>query len=264
MILTLATVAPMSLQAFDTPIKQNVFASELSKEEHQEKWNKYYKNNSLLLPEGYFSKVQDTTQSPYQSVGSIFVKGKTLATASVVGKNKIITNYHIARQAENDPSKIIFRPGQTKDDQGNVKNPFGEFEAKSIEEAPFGQGTDLAIVTLKPNKEGKEVGDVVKPLTFGNGDAVGQNQVLHLVGFPYNTVQHTMYKQRIEVHSTQGALKYFGYTEVGNSGSPIFDDNNEIIGIHIGKSMIEGKGNILIGKLFDNAFAEKLKEKLAQ
>ncbi|WP_157950631.1 trypsin-like serine peptidase [Staphylococcus agnetis] len=261
-ILTLAAVTPITLQSYDTPLTKYTFANELSKEEHQEKWDKYNKQNPLYLPEGYFTKVSNTQESPYQSVGLITVKGVMNATASVVGKNKIITNFHVAREAKKDPSKIIFRPGTTTDDQRNLKTPYGEFQAESIDEAPFGEGVDLAIITLKPNADNKEVGEVVKPLEFGFGESLSSNQVLNLVGYPNNTVQNQMFKQRIEVHSTDQNLKYFGYTEEGNSGSPIFDDDNNLVGMHIGKSKIEGKGDILIGRLFDSKFVKILKDKL--
>lgn len=259
-LLTLATMAPLSLQTFETPIHKSALASELTKEEHQKKWDKYNKGNPLN--QEYFSKVTDTTVSPYQSIGSIFVKGKTKATASVVGKNKIITNYHIAKQADNDPSKIIFRPGLTKDEDNQLKIPFGEFTAKSIEEAPFGAGVDLAIITLNPNNEGQEIGEVVKPLEFGNGDFVDPHQKLNLIGYPDGHVQNTMIKHEIEVHSTSQGLKYFGYTEGGNSGSPILDEDNTIVGMHVGKSGIQDKGSILSGVLFSKNLTRDLKEKL--
>ncbi|MCQ9299534.1 trypsin-like serine protease [Staphylococcus hyicus] len=259
-LLTLTAVAPMSLQALESPIKNNVYASDLSEQEHIEKWNKY--NGRNPLGQDYFKKVENTKEYPYQAVGSIFIKQKTVATASVVGKNKIITNYHIAKQAENDPSKVIFRPGLTTDENGVFQRPFGEFTAKSIEEAPFGAGLELAIITLNPNEEGKEIGEVVKPLELGNANAVEPRQKLSLIGYPNEHVQNKMFNQEIEVLSTKNGLKYFGYTESGNSGSPILDGDNSIVGIHVGKSGFDDKRKFLIGTLFDGNLPKLLKEKL--
>ncbi|AJC95797.1 serine protease [Staphylococcus hyicus] len=260
-LLTLATVAPMSLQALETPIKNNIYASELSKEEHIEKWNSY--NKQSPLGQSYFSKVNDTTQTPYQAVGSLFIKNKPmLATGFVVSQNKIITNYHVAREAKNNPENVKFRPGLTKNSEGKVELPFGEFEAETIDEAPFGAGIDIAIIKLKPNKDGKNIGEVVEPLKFGNAEAVGPHQVLRVVGYPNNTTQFSMYSQKIEVHSTKQGLKYFGYTEEGNSGSPILDDENNLVGIHAGRGGFDDGTEILVGHRFEKSLLKELKQKI--
>nr|AAN32971.1 exfoliative toxin ExhB [Staphylococcus hyicus]ALN39179.1 ExhB [Staphylococcus hyicus] len=256
---------PATSTIINTPIENVSHASELelTKDEFQNRWDKYNKGNPLDLPQEYLSRIKDTNEYPYQSVGSIFIKGKTVATASVVGKNKIITNFHVAREAAKDPSKVLFRPGMTKEELGGeVKLPYGVFEAESIKEAPFGEGVDLAVITLKPNGEGKNIGDIVKPLEFGNGDAIDPNQSLKLIGYPYNTVQDTMHKHKIEVYSTNRGLEYFGYTEAGNSGSPILDDDNNIVGMHVGKAGIKDRGDILTGIRFDSNFMKFLKKEI--
>lgn len=96
-----------------TSMEANLYAIEYTDEEIQKKRDffKTRPSDSEL-----FSKIQDTTRSPYSSVGTVFVKGKTIATGILIGKNTVITNKHIARLAENDPSKIIFTPGSTRDE----------------------------------------------------------------------------------------------------------------------------------------------------
>lgn len=228
-----------------TSMEANLYAIEYTDEEIQKKRDffKTRPSDSEL-----FSKIQDTTRSPYSSVGTVFVKGKTIATGILIGKNTVITNKHIARLAENDPSKIIFTPGSTRDEGSLVvKKPFGEFTAVEINEAPYGGGTDLSIIKLKTNENRKSAGDIVTPANIPDNVDVQPGDKITLLGYPYNTATHSLFKSQIEVFNNQ-TFQYFGYTEPGNSGSGIFNLQGELVGIHAGKG---GKYGIPFGILFN-------------
>ncbi|WP_274541658.1 trypsin-like serine peptidase, partial [Staphylococcus felis] len=195
-----------------------------------------------------FSKVDDTTKSPYSSVGTVFVKGQTLASGVLIGKNTVITNYHIARLANKNPSNIIFTPGSTRDEGSvEVKTPYGQFEAEDINESPYGQGTDLAIIKLKTNKNGESAGDLVPPAKIPDNIDLQSGDKINLLGYPYNYSTHTLYRSEIEIFDLESGA-YFGYTEPGNSGSGIFNLQGELVGIHVGKG---GQHNLPIGKFFN-------------
>ncbi len=195
-----------------------------------------------------YSHVINNTQSPYNSVGTVFVKGKTLATGVLIGKNTMITNYHISRQAEKDPSKITFTPGQNRDvEKVEFPRPYGSFEAEEINEYPYGQGTDLSIIKLKPNDKGQSAGDLVTPAVIPDSIDVQKGDKLTLLGYPYNYSTYSLYRSQIEIFDPSIA-HYFGYTEVGNSGSGIFNLQGNLVGIHEGKG---GKYGLPSGTLFN-------------
>ncbi|HEB2145507.1 TPA: exfoliative toxin E [Staphylococcus aureus] len=228
-----------------TSMEANLYAIEYTDEEIQKKRDffKTRPSDSEL-----FSKIQDTTRSPYSSVGTVFVKGKTIATGILIGKNTVITNKHIARLAENDPNKVIFTPGSTRDEGSLVvKKTFGEFIAEEINEAPYGGGTDLSIIKLKPNQYGKSAGDLVTPAAIPDNVDVQKGDKISLLGYPYNTSTHSLYKSQIEVFNNQ-TFQYFAYTEPGNSGSGIFNLHGELVGIHSGKG---GQYGLPFGILFN-------------
>ncbi|HCU0866382.1 TPA: exfoliative toxin B, partial [Staphylococcus aureus] len=78
-----------------------------------------------------YTHITDNARSPYNSVGTVFVKGSTLATGVLIGKNTIVTNYHVAREAAKNPSNIIFTPAQNRDAEKNeFPTPYGKFEAE--------------------------------------------------------------------------------------------------------------------------------------
>ncbi|HDJ3126540.1 TPA: trypsin-like peptidase domain-containing protein [Staphylococcus aureus] len=239
--LTIVAMSIIVLGFTDT----NLYAKEYSDEEIQRKKDSFKSRPSD--PE-IFSKIQDPTRSPYSSLGTVFVKGKTLASGVLIGKNTVITNKHIARLAENDPSKIIFTPGSTRDEGSLVvKKPFGEFTAVEINEAPYGGGTDLSIIKLKTNENGKSAGDIVTPANIPDNVDVQPGDKITLLGYPYNTATHSLFKSQIEVFNNQ-TFQYFGYTEPGNSGSGIFNLQGELVGIHAGKG---GKYGLPFGILFN-------------
>ncbi|HDH0858030.1 TPA: trypsin-like peptidase domain-containing protein [Staphylococcus aureus] len=197
-----------------------------------------------------YTHITDNTRSPYNSVGTVFVKGKTLATGVLIGKNTIITNYHISRQADKNPSNIIFTPAQNRDiEKHEFPTPYGKFEAEEIKEYPYGQGTDLSIIKLKPNEKGESAGDLVQPAKIPDSIDIQSGDRYVLLGYPYNYSSYSLYQSLIEIFND---IQYFGYTEPGNSGSGIFNLNGELIGIHSGKG---GKYGLPLGVFFNRTIS---------
>lgn len=210
-----------------------------------------------------YTHITDNARSPYNSVGTVFVKGSTLATGVLIGKNTIVTNYHVAREAAKNPSNIIFTPAQNRDAEKNeFPTPYGKFEAEEIKESPYGQGLDLAIIKLKPNEKGESAGDLIQPANIPDHIDIQKGDKYSLLGYPYNYSAYSLYQSQIEMFNDS---QYFGYTEVGNSGSGIFNLKGELIGIHSGKG---GQHNLPIGVFFnrkisslysvDNTFGDTL------
>lgn len=111
--------------------ENKLFANTYEESEILKKREKYNAAPSTLSEE-VFSKVSNTMKSPYNSVGTVFIKGETIASGVLIGKNTIITNYHVSRMAKKDPTKVIFTPGSTKTEDGVYKTPYGQFVAEEI------------------------------------------------------------------------------------------------------------------------------------
>lgn len=199
------------------------------------------------LSEEVFSKITDTTRSPYNSVGTVFVKGQTIATGVLIGRNTVITNSHVVELAEKDPSKVIFTPASTRTEDGMQNIPYGQFGAAEINESPYDAGIDLAIIKLKANKDGKSAGDLISPAKIPDNIDVQKGDKISLLGYPNNYSAHSLFRSEIEVFDPVLA-QYFGYTEEGNSGSGIFNLQGELVGIHVGKG---GQYNLPKGYFFD-------------
>nr|BAA99411.1 exfoliative toxin B [Staphylococcus hyicus] len=200
------------------------------------------------LSSDLFSKIENTTESPYSAVGTVFVKDGLLATGVLIGKNTIITNTHVARLAKQDPSKVSFTPGITRKGEGDYIYPYGQFAAEDINESPYGGGKDLSIIKLKPNANGKSAGDLITPAKIPDSIDLQPGDKISLLGYPNNYSNSTQYRSQIELFNIENG-EYFGYTEPGNSGSGIFNLNGELVGIHVGKG---GKYNLPIGEFFNS------------
>ncbi|HHU6750011.1 TPA: trypsin-like serine peptidase [Staphylococcus pseudintermedius] len=225
-------------------VETHLYAKEYSEEEIQKKQDSF-----KIRPDdsNLFEKIKDTTKKPYHSVGTVFVKGETLASGILIGKDTVITNNHVARLAKKDPTKVIFTPGSTREEGSLIVNePFGRFIAEDINESPYGGGVDLSIIKLKPNENGQSAGDIITPARIPDHVDVQSGDVISLLGYPYNTTTHALFRSQIEVFSIV-PFQYFGYTEQGNSGSGIFNLQGELVGIHSGKG---GQYNLPLGLLF--------------
>nr|8T3I_A Chain A, Exfoliative toxin C [Mammaliicoccus sciuri]8T3I_B Chain B, Exfoliative toxin C [Mammaliicoccus sciuri] len=232
--------------------------------DHRDKWNKYYGVSPDQLSKDLFDKVspEQIKNSPYQSVGALFVKGEAVATGVFIGKNTVVTNHHIAKEAKNNPSKIIFSPGAHADESntGTVL-PHGTFEASEIIDAPFGTGVDISVIIFKPNAEGKSIGDVIKAADLGNSNSLKKGDTANLIGYPYDFDSKNMYRSQVEFQSTDFGLKYYGYTVPGNSGSGIFNSEGKFVGLHIGKAKhINSQNEINYAVSFNDFLIRDLKQ----
>lgn len=243
-------IVATSLLAVSAPIvglsETKVHANTENESEIKAKQDKFNVPPSTLSPE-LFSEITDTTRTPYNSVGTVFVKGTGIASGVLIGKNTVLTNSHVVELAKQDPSKVIFTPATSRNEEGIQITPYGQFLAEDINEHPYGGGIDLAIIKLKPNDDGKSAGDSINPAKVPDNIDVQNGDKISLLGYPNNYSAHTLHRSEIEVFDADLG-HYYGYTEEGNSGSGIFDLRGDLVGIHVGKG---GKYNLPKGYFFD-------------
>ncbi|HHC9322563.1 TPA: serine protease [Staphylococcus aureus] len=165
------------------------------------------------------TQVQNTSISSYKGIVRI-----GSATGFVVGKNTILTNKHVLPGVQVG-STIIAHPNGENDTGGFYK-------VKKI--IPYAGTEDLAIVQVEEDSvypKNKKFSENTEVLKFASGAKV--NDRLSIVGYPkpYKN-KHHMFESTGKVLSIDGnQMTSDAFAEGGNSGSPVFNSNHEVIAI---------------------------------
>ncbi|CDR25822.1 trypsin-like serine peptidase [Staphylococcus schweitzeri] len=172
-------------------------------------------------------KIKNTKVAPYNG---IFRIGG--GTGFLVGKNSLITNKHIVNKVKiGDP--VTAHPNGQKDTGGFYK-------VKNIIEYPG--NSDLAMVHIEGiayYPKGQKLSDHTEILKLAESAKVGDR--ISTVGYA------DWYKNKDHLFSSTGTildikgelLTSDEFVEGGTSGSPVFNTNNEVIGVHYGSKGIE-------------------------
>ena len=197
----------------------------------------------VILPNEDRTQIENTNSGHYQSIGYINI-GNNIATGVVIDKNTVLTNKHVADLSDGN---MTFAPAAKDADTF----PNGTFTEKEIKAYPGEE--DLVVVHFNENKNGQSVGDVVQPATLQDASNVSKGAPITVTGYPGDKSLATMWESKGEIlANNSNILTYDASTYGGNSGSPLFNENNEVIGLHQGG--IEGESNSAVaitGKVLD-------------
>lgn len=197
-------------------------------------------NTRVVLPNDDRTQIENTTSGHYQSVGYISI-GDNIATGVVIDKNTVLTNKHVANLSDGN---MNFSPAA----QNENTMPYGTFSEKEIEVYPGNE--DLALIHFNENKDGESVGDVVQPAILKDASKVAKDMPITVTGYPGDKSLATMWESKGQIlNSNTAEFEYNASTFGGNSGSPVFNENNEVIGIHQGG--IEGQSNSAVAMTGD-------------
>lgn len=179
----------------------------------------------VILPNNDRHQISDTKSSHYQSLGFVDM-GENIATGVVIGKNTILTNKHVTNLSNGN---MKFAPAAS--DESTY--PYGEFEEESSEQ--YDGDADLAVVHFKTNDKGQHLGDVVNPAKIGNASQEQKGDNITVTGYPGDKPTATMWESKGRILSNSDtSMTYDASTYGGNSGSGVFNDNNELIALHYG------------------------------
>ncbi|HHA5929675.1 TPA: serine protease [Staphylococcus aureus] len=173
----------------------------------------------MAKAENNVTKVKDTNIFPYTGVVAL-----SSATGFVVGKNTILTNRHVAKDVQVG-STVLAHPNGENDTGGYYK-------VKKV--IPYAGSADLAIVQVEEDSvypKNKKFGENTEILTLTS--EVKANERIAIVGYPapYKN-KHHMYQSTGTVLSINGdKLVSDAFAEGGNSGSPVFNNKNEVVGV---------------------------------
>lgn len=189
--------------------------------------------SEVILPNNDRHKILAPNTGHYKSICFLTLEGNKVASGVVVGKNTMLTNKHVKRSA---PNGLKAMPGAS----GANKYPNGQFKASEYVEYP-GDG-DLAVVHFKPNKQGQHIGDVVPPIPLSDAAKVQKGDRITMTGYPADKPYATMWVSKGKILGKPGnQLAYNASSVGGNSGSPVFNAQNQLVGVHFGG--VNGKKN---------------------
>ncbi|HCY0321756.1 TPA: serine protease SplB [Staphylococcus aureus] len=172
--------------------------------------------------ENNVTKVKDTNIFPYTGV----VAFKS-ATGFVVGKNTILTNKHVSKNYKVG-DRITAHPNS---DKGNG----GIYSIKKIINYPGKEDVSVIQVeerAIERGPKGFNFNDNVTPFKYAAGAKAGER--IKVIGYPHPYKnKYVLYESTGPVMSVEGgSIVYSAHTESGNSGSPVLNSNNELVGIH--------------------------------
>lgn len=182
-------------------------------------------NVRVILPNEDRHQITETTSGHYQTLGFVDM-GENIATGVVIGKNTILTNKHVADLSNGN---MKFAPAASD----SSTYPYGEFEEESS--VQYDGDADLAVVHFKTNDKGQHLGDVVDPVTIGDATQEQKGDNMTVTGYPGDKPTATMWESKGKILSNSASsMTYDASTYGGNSGSGVFNDNNELIALHYG------------------------------
>ncbi|KIX90396.1 hypothetical protein TP70_07850 [Staphylococcus microti] len=193
----------------------------------------------------------DTIDSPipkaYRSVGR-FINYQTdsAGTAVAIDEHTLLTNNHLVEDTKTKPGKRNYRPAKPsmlrfKPMQSPIQTPY-TFTVRSVHMI---KGVDLAVVHTHEN-----LNNIMTPMPIASEksiEAMAFKDPIKIVGYPQpkyfasrfpklaKTPNHQMFMTEgyyLNKATTVEPQFYFsGITRKGNSGSPIMNEHNELIGI---------------------------------
>ncbi|AIM62857.1 trypsin-like serine peptidase [Weissella ceti] len=173
----------------------------------------------------------DSMSDVGKSIGHIRKASGKVGTGFVVGNNTVVTNEHVANEFkddfENTAKKFEFRPSRSGKSIPYV------FKVTKVDYSPT---ADIAILAVGPEvKTGVSLSEVAPALSFKQFDAYDDH--LTVTGYPgdKNGVlwTHSLPTLLTNFDDMESPfLVYNNDTVGGNSGSPILNDQNEVVGVH--------------------------------
>jgi hypothetical protein len=158
-----------------------------------------------------------------ESALSVFVAttgtGTSQGTAFLVGKNLVLTNKHVLASSKQCNKFGI--------DLNHVK----EF-VPCKEVLHCSNLHDFCLIKLETMKNGKEVGEEVKPLKFTSEKPTKETNTIIIGNALGMGIHAASYKG---VHNLGKDWGHFNRAFSGNSGSPLLNEKGEILGIHYGR-----------------------------
>ena len=159
----------------------------------------------------------------------------------LIGRRYVITNHHVINgreQHESDASSTDFDlQGKHAIVQLDYDNADAEGEQCEVDcVVAADKGLDFAILRLSKDADRAPLSLFERPISLPSDRHAAVNIVQHPAGAP----KQIAIRNNLLVKLTERELAYFTDTEGGSSGSPVFNDRWEVIGLHKASTKAHG------------------------
>lgn len=198
-------------------------------------------------------EVKNAKDKKYRSVVLLQYVGQTdkdYGTGFVYDKNYIITNKHVVEEAANNLKKL----------RAKVKVGKNKYISYELEKVKYFKDSELAVLKVKNDKSKKCFNKVTKPLEIASDKEIAslkKGSNVSVIGYPVDKKYGTLWtsKGKIVQHEKEMSI-LDAYITSGNSGSPILNSKNHVIG-----TTFASNGNDTYGLIFDKETKAFLKNK---
>ncbi|MGC3748857.1 trypsin-like serine protease [Enterococcus faecalis] len=198
------------------------------------------------------TKIADTTKAPYDSIVFLASDGKALSGA-VIGKNTVLTAAHAVNNIRSNPesNRNYVIPGRNGSNFFNGKYKIKEvYIPQEYIEKPS-VDSDIAVLKIEP-LNGVSIGDKVPILPIKITNSIDKGTKLETSGYPQDKPWATMWSSKGTVVGDSTTRIYYDMDTIGGqSGSPVYNVNYEIVAVHTTGAGSKNFGTKLNSKWFN-------------
>ncbi|MBF0777539.1 trypsin-like serine peptidase [Streptococcus cuniculi] len=197
---------------------------------------------------GSREQITDIASSQYSAVARIQSKtnSEEFGTGSFISPDTLMTNRHVLtalEKAEDTVVRVV-----TKDNK-EIELPVKSFAI------PDDESMDVGIVKLKEPISSNEQLQHIKPFALADEatiEKVKASQFIRTVGYPGDKELGSLWDSKGTITERDGNfLSFTAPIAGGSSGSPLFNDKNQVIGLANGSTMEGDKNPMSFGFLID-------------
>lgn len=189
---------------------------------------------------------KDVINSKYQAVVPVVSRKDNITapggTAFIVGPNTVVTNKHVTEFALSENTQQELAVAINENGEEILFDIENIIEFNQDEHGDDGINIDLAIIQVSP-KDGRNLADNIEPLQFASAEEIQnikEGDKLNYAGYPGEKFPNLLYDEK-PIDSINGNMVFLNSSATpGNSGSPMLNSENKIVGLI--NAQIDGKG----------------------
>lgn len=160
------------------------------------------------------------------------IDGCIEATGFMIAKNLFITNHHVFDSAKKAARCDLWFNYRKAFDGKLSDVDYWRVDSGSLYES--NEELDYAIVKVFPNDQGRDAGDVWGYFDISIDAEIKKNERANIIQHPEGRKQEIAFRDNQIKAIGSNYLQYVTDTQPGSSGSPVLNDDFEVIAMHSG------------------------------